>query len=150
MNSDHIHDKPHTGQDAAAELVDTLPSAVLIFDRNLKLLTVNKATCTLLGYDNKEALIGKSLKEVSPNVTADRLEAYEHVLETGEPVQIVDEVDHPTVGKKLWHIQVFKVGEGIALVSEDVTEKDAYHRLAEMAAQLRAKKRELEELRKGR
>lgn len=130
----------------AMELADALPAAMLIFDRELQVIALNERVRKLLKADSKEALIGKGIREVSPNLTEERLEVYRQVMRTGHLQVIVDEIDHPTVGKRLWQIQAVKVGDGLAIVAEDVTDKDAYHILAEQNVHLRKLKQELEEL----
>jgi PAS domain-containing protein len=129
-----------------ASIVDALPSGVIVFDKDLRVITVNETVRRLLKLKSKQDLNGKGIHDVNPNVTADRLEVYRQVLRTGQPQIIVDEVDHAVTGRRLWQIQAIKVGECLATISEDVTDKDAYHQLALQTVQLRKLKQEIEEL----
>jgi PAS domain-containing protein len=127
-----------------ASVVDALPSGVIVFDKDMRVIAINDTVRRLLKLNSKEDLNGKGIHDVNPNVTADRLEVYRQVLRTGQPQVIVDEVDHSITGRRLWQIQVVKVGDCLATISEDVTDKDAYHQLA--LQQLRKLKQEIEEL----
>lgn len=132
--------------DSMIALADALPAAITIFDSDLRVIAANERVRKLLKLKAKEELIGMPIREMSPNITEERLARYRQVIETGVMQVLVDEIDHPTAGKRLWQLQAVKVGAGLALVAEDVTEKDAYRQLADQNVLIRRLKQEIEEL----
>jgi PAS domain-containing protein len=132
--------------DLMSEVADNLLAGVIVFDKDFRVVAVNQRVRQVLKVDSLDDMIGQDIREVNRNVSSERMGVYRQVMRTGEPQIIVDEVDHPMTGKRLWQIQVIKVGEGFAVISEDVTEKDAYHQLAQQNVLIRKLKQEIAEL----
>lgn len=136
----------HDLNEVLAAVADALPVAVIVFDKNLCVVATNEKVRQLLKLQSREELQGKSIRDVNPQITAERIDIYRQVLSTGQAQVIVDEVDHAIAGKRLWQIQAIRVGDCVATISEDVTDKDAYHQLALQTVQIRKLRQEIEEL----
>ncbi len=95
-----------------------------IWDSDLRLLDANEAWMRRWPeHFRKEDLIGRRLEELYPGVEASpRYEEYKRVRETGVPYSFEDILSGPYVKKRIFSGRVFRVGDGLGMVSVDVTE----------------------------
>ncbi|TDH38498.1 response regulator [Pseudohoeflea suaedae] len=82
------------GERLAKDVVDNLPNPILVKDETLQVVLVNKAFCSLLGYKEHE-ILGRRVAEVVGEEAASVFEERERrVMETGEPLEFVEDIPH--------------------------------------------------------
>lgn len=93
-----------------------------IYDKNLNLIDVNKATLKLFNIERNK-LIGKNISELSPeSVSSGRYDAYLNVIKT-EKTHIIDELKaFPNNQEVCFRIKAFKLGTGLGIVSKNITD----------------------------
>ncbi|MCW3990543.1 MAG: PAS domain S-box protein [Candidatus Bathyarchaeota archaeon] len=101
------------------------PDAFTLYDSELNCLDVNQA---LLKYwpegTRKEDLIGKNILDLSPYIKeTGRYDRYLDVIKTGKPFQIEDPPAHPFLGDARLSLRAFKVGEGLGIITTDITDQ---------------------------
>lgn len=110
-------------QERMQTFMNSATDLFFIWDRNLRLVELNNTALRyILPPSTKEMVIGKGILELLPFLTnTEEFRSYIDVLETGQPyygegkVCIDNEV--------IWFsTRVFRVGEGIGVVSTDITE----------------------------
>ena len=94
-----------------------------LFDSDLNLIEVNESALNLTD-SRRENVIGKNLMELSPGLKeTGRLEPYREVMKTGEPLTLDDVTVHSKYGVIRIAIKAFKVGDGLGIISSDITER---------------------------
>lgn len=93
-----------------------------LFDKDLYLIDVNETGLKTFHF-KREQIIGKHLTELSPdNKSSGRLELYQEVIRTGNS-HVIDEMKpHPSLGNMYFRIRAFKVGDGLGLISKNITD----------------------------
>lgn len=93
-----------------------------IYDKNLTLIDVNPAFLKALHFD-KEDIIGKNINDFSPDCkSSGRYAQYEEVIRTGKTF-VTDQVRlHPSLGSIYLRLTAFKLGDGMAISSKDITD----------------------------
>lgn len=105
--------------------IASAPDAFTLYDSELNCLDVNDA---LLKYrpegTTKEDLIGKNMLDLSPYVKeCGRYDRYLDVIKTGKPFEMEDITIHPVLGDVRLSLRAFKVGEGLGIITTDITER---------------------------
>jgi PAS domain S-box-containing protein len=105
--------------------LDAAPDSFYLFDRDLRLVDTNDAGIKMFPEGTmKGDLINKHITELVPDMAgSERYELYQECLETGTPVDLEDVITHPKFGTKHLSIRAFKVGNGLGIISTDVTER---------------------------
>jgi PAS domain S-box-containing protein len=105
--------------------VESATDSFSIWDSNLNLIYINNANLRYLPAGTKKSdVLGKNIKEMIPSAEkSGHYERYKHVLETGEPLTIEDFKIDPKYGDRYLSIKVFKINDGIGIISSDVTER---------------------------
>lgn len=107
------------------EILETLPSPMVIKDRNLSHIVVNRAFCAIYGT-NAEGILGRSIWALADAESAGRIEASDRaVLETGEPFTLAERIVRAD-GSTLYALtQKYRIGapghHAVVSVMEDVT-----------------------------
>jgi PAS domain S-box-containing protein len=101
---------------------DKAQESLAIFDKELNFIDVNEALLNSL-HLTKEQIIGKNIGEISPGIEeTERYKLYLDVIKTGEQV-VLDEVrTHPSLGNFVSRISIFKVGDGMGLAAQNITD----------------------------
>ncbi len=96
-----------------------------IWDSKLNLTYINNANLRYLPAGTKKSdVLGKNIKEMIPSAEkSGHYEKYKRVMETGEPLTIEDFKIDPKYGDRYLSIKVFKISDGIGIISSDVTER---------------------------
>ena len=96
-----------------------------LFDAELNYTLINEEGLKLFPPGTKhEDLIGKHVLEIMPDIEEEgRYAKYQNVIKTGEPITIDDVIPHPMFGNVFLNIRAFKVGDGLGMIVEDVTER---------------------------
>ncbi|WLR93407.1 response regulator [Shinella zoogloeoides] len=107
------------------EILETLPSPVVIKDRNLAYIAVNKAFCAI--HDTSpDSILGRSIWALADAESAGRIEASDRgVLETGEPFTLAEHLVRAD-GSDLYVItRKYRIGapgnHAIVTLMQDVT-----------------------------
>lgn len=105
--------------------INSATDGFTLWSSNLHLLKINRIGLSIFPKGTKmEDLIGKSMLELIPNLKkTGRHDKYLEVIETGEPFLIEDFVPHPKFGDVHLSIRAFKVGEGLGIMSENITDR---------------------------
>ena len=107
------------------EILETLPSPVVVKDRNLAYIAANKAFCAIYNA-NAEGILGRTVWDLADAENAERIESSDReVLETGEPFSAAEHVIRAD-GSDLYIItRKYRIGapghHALVTVMEDVT-----------------------------
>ncbi len=118
--------------------IDAATDPILLLDSNLNVIDINEIA--LRGLElNRENALGKPLGEISPDIKGmGRYDKYMEVIKTGKPLLIKDLVPHPKFGDLHIELKAFKVGDGLGLITRDITEnKRAEEQLLESEEKFR-------------
>lgn len=108
------------------QFMDSANESFALFDSTLIFLDINEAGLESLGMSRSE-VIGKNLADVLPaSKESGRYEKYLSVLATGEPLHMEVVDVHPTRGELVKELKVFRVGVGLGMISQDLTERKAF------------------------
>ncbi|NOQ43255.1 MAG: PAS domain S-box protein, partial [Dehalococcoidia bacterium] len=108
--------------------MDSATDQFTIWDSELNLVDLNEAALKyplirLSDEANKEDFIGKNIAELEPHVKErGRYDQYLAVIETGEPLLIEDVISNPRLGDIHLSVKAFKVGNGLGMITTDITE----------------------------
>lgn len=104
--------------------MESATDSFAILDQNLNFVDVNRATARLYGI-RKEDFVGKNIAELTPETkTSGRYEQYLRVIRTGEPFHTEATISPPGAEReKRLSGTAFRVGAGLGLVAQDVTEQ---------------------------
>lgn len=92
---DHDFEAAQEHAKLARKTFDNLPNPVLVKDESMHIVLVNKAFCRLLGFEQHE-IIGRRVADLVGKEAAGLFEERERrVLETGEPLEFVEDIPHP-------------------------------------------------------
>ncbi|GAF86432.1 unnamed protein product, partial [marine sediment metagenome] len=115
-----------------------------IWDSELNLVDLNEASLRyplirLPAGVKKEDFIGKNMLELEPHVKErGKYDQYLEVIKTGKPFFTEDIVPYPKHGDVHLEVRAFKVGDGLGIVTADITErKRAEEALRESEEKLR-------------
>jgi len=115
--------------------LDSATDSFTIWDSELNLIDLNEAS---LKYPllrppygaKKEDFIGKNILELEPGVKQrGKYDQYLKVIRTGKPFFAEDVFPHPNFGDVHLAVRAFKVGNGLGIVTEDITERKEIERM---------------------
>ena len=93
----------------------------LIMNKDLKIVDANQNWLNRAGVTKD--IYGTPIDDLFPVLRENgRLEAYKKVIETGEPIEF-SRVTAPSGSGLIYHIKAFKVGEGLGLISRNITDR---------------------------
>jgi len=133
-----------SSEEKLRSFMDSATDYFTIWDSELRLVDLNAAAMKYPvvempdGWD-KEQFIGKSMAHLDPcTIETGRYDQYLQVIKTGKPFFAEDIIPHTKLGDIHMAVSAFKVGDGLGIITSDVTER----RRAEK--ELRERKDELE------
>jgi PAS domain S-box-containing protein len=101
--------------------MDAATDGFSMFDSEMRYIDINRALEKRSGQ-KKEDIIGKSILEVIPGFKeTGRYERYLDVIDSGEPVTL--EAVQASDAAQYLSIRAFKVGDGLGLITTDITER---------------------------
>ena len=105
--------------------VEAATDSFSMWDSKLNLTYINNATLKYHPAGTKKSdVIGKNIKELIPHCEkSGRYEKYKQVLDTSEPLVIEDFKADPKYGDTYLSIKVFKIVDGIGIISSDIAER---------------------------
>ncbi|MDM8527013.1 PAS domain S-box protein [Anaerolineales bacterium HSG24] len=112
-------------EEKLASFMNSAPESFGIYDSELNLVEINKAGLAWWPVGTKkEDLIGKNFLELAPNLKeTGRYERYMDVIRTGKPLYLADVIPHPKFGAVHLEVRAFKTGNGLGMVTVDITER---------------------------
>ncbi|MCP4599794.1 MAG: PAS domain S-box protein, partial [Proteobacteria bacterium] len=112
-------------EERLAAFMNSATESFGIYDSDLNLVEINKAGLAWWPVGTKkEDLIGRNFTELAPNLKkTGRYELYMNVIRTGKALHLTDVVPHPKFGDIHLEVKAFKVGDGLGLITVDVTER---------------------------
>jgi len=144
--------------------MDSATDAFAIWDARLNLVDMNRVALSYLPEGTrKEDIIGRNLNEfLSGEGEWGSIERYREILKTGVPLTGTEKMTESAAGTHWLSVKCFRVGDGLGIMTTDVTRekasedrlREAYGKLADSEEELRRQYRELssaqEELRENR
>ena len=102
---------------------DAATDGFVLLDSRLNILDLNAAIERIMGMPRGD-VIGKNVTAISPTLKeTGRYDQYMEVIETGEPLSLDDLVPHPKFGDIHLNVKAFKVGDGLGIITTDITER---------------------------
>ncbi|MHA2246730.1 MAG: PAS domain S-box protein [Candidatus Hodarchaeales archaeon] len=106
--------------------MDSTSDNFFVLDSQLNIVDVNlqaKKEFNKLGIDPNK-VIGMNLVDLDPNLKkSGRYDQYMEINRTGKPLIIEDLVPDPKFGNKHITMKVFKVGDGLGMITTDITQR---------------------------
>ena len=133
----------HTSENRLSSFMDSAFDGFLIFDKNLNIISINNAAEGMLKFTKGD--IGKNILEIAPHLEgSEGLMQYQEVVRTGTHFSTKDIIPGGQYGNVHLNVKAFRVGKGMGIVLNDVTEQvKAESRLRETAEDLEATNEEL-------
>ncbi|PWI46851.1 hypothetical protein CEE45_14775 [Candidatus Heimdallarchaeota archaeon B3_Heim] len=105
--------------------LESSPDGYFLFDSDLRLIDTNKTGINRFPEGTmKGDLINKHITELVPDLSdSKRYLQYQECLKTGIPVQIDNIIASPKFGKRNLSVRAFKVGNGLGIISSDITDR---------------------------
>lgn len=104
--------------------MDSATEGFALFDSELNVININNVLLELFPEFSRETVIGKSLKELIPDVLeSGRFDKFIEVMRKGQPLYLDDVIPNERFGNIHVSIGAFPVGGGLGLILNDVTQK---------------------------
>ncbi|MFX1518039.1 MAG: ATP-binding protein [Promethearchaeota archaeon] len=105
--------------------MDSATDAIELWDSDFHLIECNqKVVEEFPEATKKEDLIGKHITELIPDLEASgRYDQYLEVIKTGKPFIVESITPHPKFGDKFYSVKAFKVGNGVGMITSDITNR---------------------------
>jgi len=104
------------------DFIQSATDSITIWDSHLNLLEINKIALERMGM-HKEAIIGKNMLKIIPEIKeTGRYDKYLEVLKTGNSITFEGIKTLPGFKEGYYNINAFKVGDGLGVMSADITE----------------------------
>jgi len=105
------------------DFIQSATDSITIWDSNLNLLEINEIALERMGM-HKKAIIGKNMLEIIPEIKeTGRYDKYLEVLKTGNSITFEEIKTLPNIKEGYYNINAFKVGDGVGVMSSDITER---------------------------
>ncbi|MFA5868759.1 MAG: PAS domain S-box protein, partial [Candidatus Bathyarchaeia archaeon] len=103
---------------------ESVSDPFVIWSDDLNLIEANSAFLSWFPPGTRKIdLFGKNIKELAPGAeNRERYPVFLRVLETGEPAQLHNVPSLTGYGDRRYDVKVFKLGEGIGVLNNDITE----------------------------
>jgi PAS domain S-box-containing protein len=124
--------------------MDSATDFFTIWDSELNLIDLNEASLKYPTLDHsngvkKEDFIGKNILELDTDIKGRGIyDEYLEVIRTGKPFFVEDVVCHPKLGDVYLSVRAFKVGDGLGILTMDMTERKRAEDSIRQAEKLRA------------
>jgi signal transduction histidine kinase len=121
----HTEDELRNSEERFRSFMDSATEGFILWDSDLNLIEVNDAAIKLALYEeNVEDILGKNILEIVSGLKeTGRYDQYLNVIKSGEPLFLSDLIPHPKFLEQYLNVKAFKVGEGLGMIVEDITER---------------------------
>mgnify|MGYP001070808596 CR=1 FL=1 len=115
--------KLQESQERLGKFIDAATDAFVLLDSGLDYIEANEAALRFIGL-GREHVIGKNLLEVEPEAQeTGKYDRYLEVMRTGDSFHVEERVQHPKFGEMHLTVKVFKVGDGLGIITTDISEQ---------------------------
>ena len=125
LDKQRLQRKLKESEERLSSFMDSATDGFALYDSGLNLVEMNETALAMLPPGTtKEAFIGKNILAVLPDLKeTNKYDQYLKVLKTGEPLFVDDLVFHHKFGDRHLAVKAFKVGEGLGIITTDITEQ---------------------------
>jgi PAS domain S-box-containing protein len=111
--------------ESMSAFMNSSPVAFFLFNSELVVIDANKAAIDrFIDRRSKNDLVGSRLTEMVPDIEkTDRYQKYLDVIKTGVPIQMDEIRGQGPFEKKYYSVRAFKVGNGLGIISSDITDR---------------------------
>ena len=104
--------------------MDSATDGFIVFDADLDLVEINRAALALASVGTRRGeLLGRNLRDLYPPAQeSGRLQRFQDVIRTGDPF-FADDVFRWGFSDLHLSVKAFKVGQGLGLILNDITER---------------------------
>ena len=112
-------------EETLSSFMSSATEIFVLFDADLNYTFINDIGLALFPPGTRrEDVVGKNILEIMPDIEEKgRYAEYQKVIRTGEPFSIDEAIPNPVFGDVFLNIRTFKVGDGLGMICEDVTER---------------------------
>ncbi|UCG01441.1 MAG: PAS domain S-box protein [Candidatus Heimdallarchaeota archaeon] len=105
------------------KFMESATDGFTLLDLNLNFIDINKAG--LIGLNlAEEEVVGKNFLEIFPKLKdSSTYDNYLEVLKTGKPYYSDDIDSAPRIRNKYYSVRAFKVGDGLGIITTDITDR---------------------------
>ena len=120
-----VGDALRTSEERLSCFMSSATDGFAIYDPELNLVELNPAALAMFSPGTKkENVIGTNILDLSPSLEGTgRYDLYLNVVKTGEPIVLDDVFPHPKFGDMNLAVRAFKVGDGLGIITTDITER---------------------------
>jgi PAS domain S-box-containing protein len=105
------------------KFMESATNGFTLLDSDLNFIDMNKEGLGGLGL-SKDEVVGKNLLDIFPALrNTERFDKYLEVIKTGIPYDSDDIFSTPRLGDKYFSVRAFKVGEGLGVITTDITDR---------------------------
>ncbi|PCJ86181.1 MAG: hypothetical protein COA57_06590 [Flavobacteriales bacterium] len=110
-------------EERLSQFINSSTASIHLFDSELNLIDANDIGIKMTGKSRKK-VIGKNILDISPKVKGSgRYEKHIRVIKTGKPYEILEEFELPNGSKMYLDVKIFKVGDGLGIITTDLTKQ---------------------------
>jgi len=146
LETQRLQQKLKESEERLSSFMDSATDGFALYDSELNLVEINKAASAMFPQGTtKEEFIGKNIFEIAPGLKeTGKYDQYLQVLKTGKPFFVDELVLHPEFGDRDLSVNAFKVGDGLGIITTDITARKRTEEERErLLKELEAKNREL-------
>jgi PAS domain S-box-containing protein len=146
LETQRLQQKLKESEERLSSFMDSATDGFALYDSELNLVEMNKAALAMFPQGTtKEEVIGKNIFEIAPGLKeTGKYDQYLQVLKTGKPFFVDEFVLHPEFGDRDLNLKAFKVGDGLGIITTDITARKRTEEERErLLKELEAKNREL-------
>ncbi len=105
--------------------IESATEGCVLFDSELNMVEINKVGLKVFPEGTiKKKIIGLNILEISPGLKeTGRYDKYRDVIKTGHPFHFYDIIPHEKFGARHLSIRAFRVGKGLGMIFNDITER---------------------------
>ncbi|MCP4763630.1 MAG: PAS domain S-box protein [archaeon] len=113
----------NVSEERLRKFMNSTSEHIVLLDSDLNILEINDISLNVLKLKPEE-VIGKNIEVLNPDIKkTGRFNSYMEVIKTGKPFSIEDVKVHQKYGKVYLNVNAFKVGNGLGVISRDITQK---------------------------
>jgi len=116
-------DALHDSEERLSNFMESATDNFILLDSEMKVTEINKSALNLIKMKKPKAL-NKNYLDIFPNIKdLEKYKKFRKIHETGKPLFIEDFIPPGKFGKLHLSLKAFKVGEGLGIITTDMTER---------------------------